>query len=102
MTLGTTFLVLANTENLKGKVVNFFYVFGRVPFFYYIIHIYLIHFIALLFAGFTGFGWQKMILLKFVAKVEALRGYGVNLWTVYLIWIGIILLLYPLCKRFDK
>lgn len=102
MTLGTTFLVLANTEKIKGKAVNFFRVFGRVPFFYYIIHLYLIHFIALLFAEFSGFGWQKMILLNFVSKSEALRGYGLNLWMVYLVWIGVIILMYPICKKFDN
>ena len=102
MTLGTTLLFLANTEGLKGKVVNFFCVFGRVPFFYYIIHIYLIHVIALIAAKLTGFGWQNMILLMFITKVEALKGYGFSLWIVYLIWVGIILLLYPLCKKFDR
>ncbi|MFI5141800.1 MAG: DUF1624 domain-containing protein, partial [Bacteroidia bacterium] len=35
MTLGGTLLFLANAENLKGRVVNFFCSFGRVPFFYY-------------------------------------------------------------------
>ncbi len=102
ITLGGTLLFLANTEKLKGKLVDFFCVFGRVPFFYYIIHIYLIHFIALLAAQFTGFGWQSMILPKFVSRVEALKGYGFNLIVVYLVWIGIILLLYPLCKKFDR
>ena len=57
ITLGGTFLCLANSEKFKGKVVDFFCVFGRVPFFYYIIHIYLIHFIAVFAAEFTGFGW---------------------------------------------
>ena len=102
MTLGATFLFLANAENLKGKMVNFFCTFGRIPFFFYILHIYLIHFIALFVAGFTGFGWQKMILPRFVTKVEELKGYGLNLWMVYLIWISVIILLYPLCKKFDK
>ena len=102
MTLGAMYLFLANTEKLKGRLVNFFCVFGRVPFFYYILHIYLIHFIALLAAEFTGFGWQKMILPMFITKVEALKGYGFSLWVVYLIWIGVILLLYPLCKKFDN
>lgn len=102
ITLGTSILFLANSEKLKGKIVDFFCVFGRVPFFYYIIHLYLIHFLALLAAEFTGFGWQSMILPKFITRVEALKGYGFNLIIVYLIWFVVIALLYPLCKKFDN
>ena len=40
VTLGGAFLFLANAEKLKGKAVNFFCVFGRVPFFLYIIYHY--------------------------------------------------------------
>ena len=101
VTLGGAFLFLANAEKLKGKVINFFCVFGRVPFFYYIIHLYLIHLLAMLAAQLTGFGWQAMILPKFVTRVEALKGYGFNLITVYLIWFLVIALMYPLCKKFD-
>ena len=101
VTLGGTFLFLANAEKLKGKVVDFFLVFGRVPFFFYIIHIYLIHLLALIVAEFTGFGWQKMILSAFPTRVEELKGFGFNLAAVYLIWILVIALLYPLCKKFD-
>ena len=103
ITLGGTFLFLANAEKLKGKVVDFFCVFGRVPFFYYILHIYLIHLIAVFAAEFTGFGWQVMVSMPiFSTRVEALKGYGFNLITVYFIWIIVILLLYPLCKKFDN
>ena len=102
ITLGGTFLFLANVEKLKGTVVNFFCVFGRVPFFYYIIHIYLIHLIAAFAAYFTGFGWKALILPTFITRVETLKGYGFNLITVYLVWIVVILLLYPVCKKFDN
>ena len=103
ITLGGTFLFLANAEKLKGKVVDFFCVFGRVPFFYYILHIYLIHLIAVFAAEFTGFGWQVMVSMPiFSTRVEALKGYGFNLITVYVVWIIVILLLYPLCKKFDN
>ncbi len=101
MTLGPAFLFLANGEKLKGSMVNFFSTFGRVPFFYYILHIFLIHIIALIAAQLTGFGWQSMILSDWVVAVPELKGFGFALWGVYLIWILVIALLYPLCKRFD-
>ena len=101
MTLGAAFLFLANAEKLKGKVVDFFSTFGRVPFFYYIIHLYLIHLVALLFAQLSGFGWRIMILQDWVTETPSLKGYGFPLWVVYCVWIGVILLLYPLCKKFD-
>lgn len=101
MTLGVTFLFLANAENLKGKIVDFFSTFGRVPFFFYIIHLYVIHLFAMLFAQLSGFGWEIMILPAWVSEVPALKGYGFSLWVVYAVWIGIILFLYPFCKKFD-
>jgi uncharacterized membrane protein len=101
MTLGVAFLFLANFENVKGRLVNFFSTFGRVPFFYYILHIYLVHLGAMLAAQLTGFGWQKFILPNWISLVDGLQGYGFSLVVVYLVWISIILLLYPLCKKFD-
>jgi len=98
VTLGAAFLFLANTENVRGKVVNFFCTFGRVPFFYYIIHLYLIHIIAMIFAQFSGFGWKAMILSEWSMP----KGFGYDLIVVYLVWIGVIILLYPLCKLFDN
>jgi len=101
MTLGTALLFLANAEKLKGKVVDFFSTFGRVPFFYYILHLYLIHLIALLFAGLSGFSWDSYILTTWMTNASALKGFGFPLWVVYAVWIAVILLLYPLCKKFD-
>ena len=102
MTLGPSLIFLANSENLKGRVVNFFSTFGRVPFFYYILHIYLIHFIAMLLAQFTGYGWRSMVLTEWVSASPGLKGYGFDLWVVYLVWISVIVSLYPICKKFDQ
>ena len=102
MTLGIVFLFLANSEKLRGRVVRFFSVFGRVPFFYYILHLYVIHLTALVFAQLSGFGWQKLILSGWITQQPGLKGYGFDLWVVYVVWIALIASLYPLCKRFDN
>lgn len=102
VTLGPTLIFLANSENLKGRITNFFGTFGRVPFFFYILHIYLIHLLALIAAEFTGWGWQALILPNLPFRVDELRGFGFNLLVVYLVWIGVIVMLYPLCLRFGR
>jgi uncharacterized membrane protein len=102
VTLGGALLFLANFETVKGKIVEFFSVFGRVPFFFYIIHLYFIHMLGLITAGVTGFGWEKMILDTLPFRDKKLEGFGYDLWVVYLIWFFVIAALYPLCKRFDK
>jgi uncharacterized membrane protein len=103
MTLGGTLLLLANSEKWKGKVVDFICTFGRVPFFYYILHLYLIHLIAMLLATLSGYGWKKNMILVVLRGFEnPIPGYGFPLWVVYAVWISVILILYPLCKRFDR
>lgn len=103
MTLGGTFVLLANSEKWKGKAVDFVCTFGRVPFFFYIIHIYLIHLIAIGLAALTGFVWEKNMVLAAWGIIEnPIPGYGFPLWVVYAVWISVILLLYPICKKFDR
>ncbi|HET8772349.1 MAG TPA: heparan-alpha-glucosaminide N-acetyltransferase domain-containing protein [Thermoanaerobaculia bacterium] len=48
MTLGPMFVVLPFLDNARGRVARWLEVFGRVPFFYYVLHIPLIHVIAVL------------------------------------------------------
>ncbi|MCF1753213.1 DUF1624 domain-containing protein [Mariniradius sediminis] len=103
MTLGGTLLLLANSEKWKGKAVDFISTFGRVPFFFYIIHIYLIHLIAFGLATLTGFGWEKnMVLVTWGISENPIPGYGFPLWVVYVVWVSVILLLYPICRKFDQ
>ncbi len=102
MTLGPAFLFLAWSEKLRGRLASALIVFGRVPFFYYILHLYLIHGLALVAAELTGFGWLSMILDTTVNSSPQLNGYGFSLPVVYLVWIGVVLALYPLCAWFSK
>ncbi|MEO5976901.1 MAG: heparan-alpha-glucosaminide N-acetyltransferase domain-containing protein [Chryseolinea sp.] len=101
ITMGCGLLFLANTENLRGTAVKFFSTFGRVPFFYFILHVYLIHLLAAFFAKAAGFGWLLLVLPDWIIEVPEIKQYGFDLWVTYIVWIGVILSLYPLCKRFD-
>jgi len=48
MTLGPTIALLPLAERARGWIVNVFTTFGRVPFFYYLLHIPAIHIAALI------------------------------------------------------
>jgi uncharacterized membrane protein len=103
MTLGPSVLFLAFTEKAKGPIVNIVSVYGRVPLFYYVIHVYTVHLLTLLASQFfTVYGWRKWILDQPLWFDKELKGYGFSLTVVYLVWIGIVVGLYPLCKWYDR
>jgi uncharacterized membrane protein len=102
ITLGPALILLALTEKPLNSITEKIAVFGRVPFFYYVVHIYLIHLLAMMGAQSLGYNWSDMILNDRVNNVEKLKGYGFDLTTVYLVWLGLVIFLYPLCKWFDK
>jgi len=72
---------------------------GRVPMFFYLVHIYLIHVLALFAAKFSGYDWNDMVSQKPLTPV--INRYGFSLGIVYVVWIIVVLLLYPLCKWYD-
>ena len=68
--------------------------FGRAPLAFYIAHLYLIHALALLLGVVEGFAAaQFMTHYRFFPQ-----GFGVSLLGVYLIWIAVVVFLYPLCR----
>lgn len=102
MTLGPAMIFLAFTEKNSNRLTRPVIHIGRVPMFYYILHLYLIHVIAMFAAEFSGFNWSDMILQRRTWVDPQLKGYGFSLGVTYLVWIGIVLLLYPLCKFYNK
>lgn len=102
MTLGPALIFLAIAEKASGKLAQPIIHIGRVPMFYYILHLYLIHIAAMFAAEFSGYDWSDMILQRRTWVDPQLNGYGFSLGVTYLVWIGIVLLLYPLCKWYDK
>lgn len=101
MTLGPALFFLGFAEQAKGRFVAFLQTFGRVPFFFYLLHIYLIHTLAMLAAALTGFGAGSMVMEDVNLANPKLDGYGFPLWVVCLIWLLVVALLYFPCKWYD-
>ena len=100
MTIGPSLLFLYLLENIKNRVTDFFVVFGRVPLFFYFLHVLVIHIAAIIGILIFGGNWQDMILTADVFTNEKLINYGYSLTVVYLVWIGLIIFLYPFCKKY--
>ena len=102
LTEGVALIFLASTENISNRLSKFISVYGRVPMFYYLLHIYLIHVVAMMAAVLTGRPWTDMTsFYTWISYMPNLSGYGFSLGIVYLIWISIVLFLYPICKWYD-
>jgi uncharacterized membrane protein len=92
MTLGpaiTALPLLERIGNLPGKI---FTVYGRVPMFYYLLHIYLIHFMAVAVSAIT----------RQNAPVSMLSHPGYSLPLVYLFWLSAVSILYLPCLWFMR
>lgn len=100
ITIGPSLLFLYAVENIKNKITDFFLVFGRVPLFYYFLHILLIHVLAILGMFIFGGDWKDMILTSEVFKGQKLINYGYSLFVVYMVWIGVVALLYFPSKKY--
>jgi uncharacterized membrane protein len=96
MTLGPAFLLLAAFDRAKGRLTDAFVTIGRVPFFFYIIHLYVIHTVAVLIGLAQGFPLDRVATFFFYYP----QGFGLNLPAVYFVWAGVVLTLYPACRAF--
>jgi uncharacterized membrane protein len=105
MTLGPALLLLAWFDTLNFGARNPLIVFGRVPLFYFIVHFFVAHLLAfplaLLRYGRVGFLLNPYPTLGGSPKLYP-ADYGYSLWAVYLIWISVVLVLYPLCVWYGR
>ena len=90
MTLGPALMLLAAFEHARGASARLLGTFGRVPFFYYVVHIYLIHGLAVA----TG--------LAMTGTLTSTPAIGLGLPGVYFVWLLVLVLLYPVCRRFAR
>lgn len=101
VTLGVSMLLFLALEKLTGPLQKFLLAFGRTPLFTYVLHIYFAHSLALLLGVLGGkpAGYYFDFLSQFGGLIE---GYGYTLPVVYLAWLAVLLMLYPLSSWFAR
>jgi uncharacterized membrane protein len=104
MTLGPSIIALALFDRGRepGALLRPFVTFGRVPLFYYLLHVPLMHLVAVVFA-YLKYGRVDWLFLNWPPPGQPQlepQGYGYDLWVVYAVWLGVVIALYPLCRWF--
>ena len=102
MTLGPTIALIPLLEGMRGMVARWLTLFGRVPFFYYVLHIPLIHALALVVSEIREGAVNPWLFTNHpMGNPPPPDGYPWSLPLLYLVWAAIILILYPACRWFS-
>ncbi|HUA88130.1 MAG TPA: heparan-alpha-glucosaminide N-acetyltransferase domain-containing protein [Steroidobacteraceae bacterium] len=105
MTLGPVIALIPLIERWTGPAARFLRVFGAVPLFAYVLHLYLAHAASIVLRLATGqslagqFDWMRALLTP---QRQQMHGSGFPLWVVYAAWIAIVLAIYPACRAYAR
>src|SRR4030095_363626 len=104
MTLGPAMLFLAVVDRGTPRSLEPARTLGRVPLFYFLVHLPLIHALAVIvcYARYGDAHWmfESPTLAQYPFTVPP--GWGFSLPSVYLLWALVVVLLYPLCVWFAR
>ena len=102
MTLGPALLLLRAVDSKTARFLRPALIIGRVPMFYYIAHILVIHVLAVVvcYVRYGSAHWMFESPTVGQFPITQPEGWPAPLWVVYLIWLGVVVTLYPLCRWF--
>jgi uncharacterized membrane protein len=99
MTLGPMIALLPALERLHGRLADAIGIFGRVPFFYYVLHIPLIHLLAIIVSAIREGAVNPWLFTNHpMGNPPAPDGYTWSLSLLYLVWAIVIAILYFPCR----
>ncbi|MES2253979.1 MAG: heparan-alpha-glucosaminide N-acetyltransferase domain-containing protein [Pseudomonadota bacterium] len=104
MTLGPALLLLRAFEDRVPRIFQPALVIGKVPLFFFLAHFFLIHLLAV-FASWLRYGeigemFRSPDLAHFPFSQPP--AWGESLPVIYAIWIGVVLIMYPLCRWYAR
>jgi uncharacterized membrane protein len=98
--LGLLFLILSAVQGIKSKITEVLCVYGKVPLFYFLVHFYIIHLLLFAMVFLQGFKSTDLVFGFNFGRPKS--GSGLALWTIYLVWIGLVVVMYPLCLWYAR
>ena len=99
VTLGTAFLLLAKADEFSDRFKKILMTFGRVPFFFFVIHLAIISLTSYLW---TYFSFGKGINLSFTPSKDWPIQYEPSLIRTYFLWLFLVIFLYFPCRWFGN
>ena len=102
ITLGVSTLCMLALQRLRGLLAHVLLAYGRTPLFTYVLHIYVVHSASLVVAMLAGY--PASYHANFLADPFRLykAGFGFNLLVVYVMWLAILIALYPASRWFAE
>jgi uncharacterized membrane protein len=105
MTMGPALILLAYFDRRTFTASNPLIVFGRVPLFYFILHFYLVHVLVVI-LEWIRYGTAASLVMfgpsPSMGGAQAAANFRHGLGAVYILWIVVVVLLYPVCRWFAK
>ena len=99
-TLGIMFLIFYLSDGVENTFTKFVTVYGKVPLFYFLVHFYLLHTLMLIVMFTQGFTLSDLEFGTNLGRPKAAS--GLELSYIYLIWLSVVLVLYPVCKWYGN
>ena len=101
MTLGLVLILLSVMENVENRFTKILIVYGKVPFFYYVVHLYVLHILVIVVFFISGYGVGDIITAgsPFLFVPPA---FGFSLPIVYVFWLAVVAILYRPCLWFHR
>ena len=99
MTLGPAILLLSRLS----EPPDFLLTYGRVPLFFFVAHLYVIHTVAKLAAAWQ-LGRPDLLFSLTISMASPSRpgSYGFGLPVVYIVWLAVVAAMYPACHLFGE
>lgn len=98
MTIGPGLLLLSTAANIDNKFTRILIIYGNVPFFYYVLHFYVLKAFNIILFYIQGFTAKDIALPFYFRPAE----FGVNLFGVYMVWLLTIATLYLPCRWYSR